>query len=425
MRTAAPRLRLAAVVVTVATIVAGVAVGSCDCTGNVAPSSRDAGVGFCVDSSDCSFNARCVDGVCEAPLPVEGEGEGAEGEGAEGEEGEGEEGEGEGADTGFVIAPPDLILPPAAVGATSTSTAQIVNTGDVTVSITSVSSNNAAFRVDAPAVGASVAAANSISLVVTFAPTTAGAQSATTTVVAGGTTRTLAVSSSTPQVVADGALLFSAGPDDDGLGLAACECKAPVSPANVDVRYEAAGGSCQKPSNIGCGISDSCAPCNLGAQGSARWRSARTEQPRQGDEPWIVDEEVVHDGAGADGEFSLRAVLVDDCVATVGSIGRATNDTCCRFIDCGGAFACYDWSDLPSCNDCQGFVTSAMAADCLARGPVLVRAKVTVDDVERHFCALMTEGDNVEVARVRRTAGAFSIVSLGNVDEVDPGDPCP
>ena len=68
-----------------------------------------------------------------------------------------------------------------------------------------------------------------------------------------------------------------------------------------------------------------------------------------------------------------------DSSPTVGSIGRATNETCCSFVDCqGGDFACYDYQAPVSCTlDCAGFVDEATNdGGCLNRGPVLVRAKI-------------------------------------------------
>ncbi|MDP2343291.1 MAG: hypothetical protein Q8O67_20200 [Deltaproteobacteria bacterium] len=392
----------------------------CDCTNQVGIPPADV---ECTADADC-LSGFCRDGACLTGLPTEGEGDEGEGEG-EGEPGEGE-GEGE-PEASFVIAPTSLALPAAAIGQSSTGTAQIVNTGDVTLTVTSVTSSNAAFVVTAPANGATVTASSSLPLDLRFTPTAAGPSSSTITVTAGGTARTMTASSSATQTLEDGALLFSAGPDDAGVGLPACECSTAISPANVDVVYAAAGGTCRKPANIECGVSDSCAACSLGTQGSARWRSGRTETPRQGDVAWIVDEEIVHQGAGGDGDFVLSAVLVDDCTTTVASIGQASNETCCNFIDCqGGALACYPYEAPVSCAlDCDGFVGLAMSQDCMARGPVLVRARLDVGDGPRDFCLTMTEGQTAEIARVRRTAGAFSVTSVGAVVEVADGAACP
>ncbi len=419
----------------------GLSTSGCDCASEVTlpPPTAE-----CLQNSDCpplstSEGGFCRDGRCQVGLPVEGEGEDvAEGEGedvaGEGEgEGEGVEGDGEGeVEAGFVIAPTSLAVPAAPVGGSASADAQIVNTGAAPLTLSAVTSSNAAFVVVTPAVGATIAADGSATLTVRFSPTVAGPASATITVRAGAASRTLSVTSTGIADIEDGALIFSAGPDDDGLGLSACECKAPVSPANVDIAYVVRtppGPTCQKPGNIACGVGDDCAPCNLGAQGSARWRSGRTEQPRQGDAPWIVDEEIVHAGAGDDGDFVLTASIPadGDCLATVASVSSSTNHTCCAFVDCeGGAFACYPYEAPVSCStDCQGFVTFAMSQDCLARGPVLVRARVAIDGVERNFCATLAAGASVDVAVVNRTAGAFTITGLGNVDEVDPGEPCP
>jgi hypothetical protein len=272
--------------------------GGCDCAGvaGVPPKTAE-----CTSTVDCDLNQLCREGKCEGGLPVEGEGEVSEGEEGEGE-GEGED------DNGFVIAPTTLALPAVNLGGSSTGSAQIVNTGDVALSITSVTSSNAVFAVTGPAAGTSVGRDGSVALDVRFTPTAAGAATATLSVLAGGVTRTLSVSSNAVAPIEAGALQFAAGPDDAGLGLDACQCKAPISPANVDITYQSGATTCRKPANIACGVSDACAPCSLGAQGEARWRSGRTEQPRQGDAPWIVDEEFIHQGAGADQEPAGEAV---------------------------------------------------------------------------------------------------------------------
>ena len=74
-------------------------------------------------------------------------------------------------------------------------------------------------------------------------------------------------------------------------------------------------------------------------------------------------------------------------------------------------------------------MTIAESQDCLARGPVLVRAKVDVDGegsgLPREFCLTMSDGQSAEIARVRRNAGAFSISSVGAFVEVAAGAPCP
>ena len=165
----------------------------------------------------------------------------------------------------------------------------------------------------------------------------------------------------------------------------------------------------------------------LGAQGSARWRSGRTETPRQGDVPWIVDEEIVHQGAGGDGDFVLSATLVDDCTTTLASIGSSTNHTCCAFFDCPGAQACYPYQQPASCStDCEAFVTFASSQDCMARGPVLVRAKLDVGAGAREFCVTLSDAQSAEIARVHRGAGTFSVTSVSNdVVEVAPGAACP
>ncbi|MBM4283041.1 MAG: hypothetical protein FJ137_20560 [Deltaproteobacteria bacterium] len=206
-----------------------------------------------------------------------------------------------------------------------------------------------------------------------------------------------------------------------------------MSPANVDVVYVAPQGSCRKPANLDCGLNDTCAPCDLGAQGSARWRSGRTEQPRTNDAPWIVDEEILHDGAGADGESTLQVRLVDDCTASPASVLPDTNLACCAFLDCSnggsgpGPQACFDYAQPTSClTDCDALMGAALAQDCMARGPVVVRARLSTGARTRELCATMTDEQSLTFARVRRVGGTFTVSSLGSgVVEVAPGAPCP
>jgi hypothetical protein len=213
------------------------------------------------------------------------------------------------------------------------------------------------------------------------------------------------------------------------VGLPDCQCSTTVSPADLDLSWEVVGGAtCRRPGNLACGVEDTCTPCNLGPQGEARWRSGRTEQARQG-ELIVVDEEIVHEGDGADGDFILRARLLDDCLTLMGSLSQTTNHTCCAFVDCGtgNPFACYPYEAPVSCStDCQAFVTFARGDDdCMARGPVLVRARLAIDGVERHFCGTMTRDQSVELARVTRSSGAFSITSTSSAfTEVGVGAPC-
>jgi hypothetical protein len=401
--------------------------GGCDCT-NIAEA-PDAPA--CFVTTDCPAGLACARGVCVTPLPTEGEGEGEDGQG-EGGEGEGE-GESEDAPA-LVAAPPSLELPAVDVGVPVEGSVQLVNVGDATLTITSLASSDARFTILAPPAGTSVGASSSTTLSVRFVGEDAGPASSTVTVRAGAASTTIAVTASVRQPTVDGALIIRAGPDDAGIGLATCACSTRVSPANVDLAYVAPSATCRKPENIACGINDGCAPCSLGAHGRARWRSGRTEQPRQrsGDRPWIVDEEVVHDGAGADGEFGIRLTLADDCTASPASLSRDANLTCCAFIDCSvgndgpGPQACFDYIQPASCvSDCSAYVVAAETQDCMARGPVLVRTRIAIDDVERHLCVTMRDDEVLEIARVRRRAGAFSVASVAaGVVEVAPGAPC-
>jgi hypothetical protein len=180
-------------------------------------------------------------------------------------------------------------------------------------------------------------------------------------------------------------------------------------------------------------LNDSCAPCDLGAQGRSRWRSGRTEQPRTNDVPWIVDEEIIHDGAGADGDFIVQVKLVDDCTTSPASILPDTNLTCCAFLDCSlgnsgpGPQACFAYPQPTSCvTDCDALMGSAQAQDCMARGPVLVRTRLSVGGRTRSLCLTMRDEQVVDVARIRRRDGLFSVTGLGaGVVEVDSDLPCP
>jgi hypothetical protein len=427
----ARRLRPLFVAVVAASAVA-VGPGACDCS-NVAHA-PDAPACFVTD--DCPDGMICTSGSCIAPLPTGAEGEGSEGEGEgnEGEgEGEGNEGEGE-SSSSLIAAPPSLALPSTDVGAPVDGTVQLVNVGDATLTIASVASSDQRFTVSAPATGTTVGPSSSTTLAVRFVAATAGTFSSTITVRAGVASTTVAVTASATQPTVNGTLLVRAGPDDAGVGLADCACSTTISPANVDVAYVAPSTTCRKPADLSCGISDNCAPCNLGAQGRARWRAGRTEQPRasSGDVPGIVDEEIVPDGAGADGEFGVQVTLVDDCTTSPASLLHDANLSCCAFIDCSvgssgpGPQACFDYLQPTSCvTDCDAYVSVAESQDCMARGPVLVRARVTIDDVERDLCVTMTRDQSLEVARVRRTSGAFSLTSLGTgVVEVAADAPC-
>ena len=377
----------------------------------------------CAFDIDCGFGQACRAGLCVAVLPVnDGEGEGDIGEG---------EGEGEGEATSqLVVAPPSISMPETSIGVAVTATAQLVNIGDATLTVGSIGANQSTFTVVEPAVGATLGPGASRPLTVRFTPTAAGSASAIVTVVAGSSTGTLQLSGNVAAVVVDGAFVARVGPDDAGVGRPDCQCSTAVSPANVDLVYAVVGSAsrCQRPGNISCGVDDTCAPCSLGAQGQARWRSGRTEQARQG-ETLIVDEEIIHAGTGADGDFTVQATLTDDCTALMGSLSRGTNTGCCLAYDCGtGApLACYPYVEPISCaTDCPAFVTFASNDDdCLARGPVLVRARLSIDGTEREFCGTMTRDQTVDIATVARRNGAFSIASLGDFAEVTPGAPCP
>jgi hypothetical protein len=414
----APRLWLLAATVVVA-LVPGC---SCDniATGPLPP-------GTCLLDVDCPQGQVCREGRCAGGLPPDpGEGEG----------------EGEGDEVVLFFAPTALTLPDTAPGATSEAQAQLVNGGGAPVTLTALSSGDPRFLVVEPAVGATISANFSVPVRVRFVPAQEGSFQALVTASVGVTTATLAVSGSTGASSGEGegegegaggdgdVLVFQLGPDDSGLGLPGCDCKAPIVPAVVLLAYETPGGTCTAPQNLNCGLDDTCAPCNLGQNGAARWRAGRVEQPRQGDDPWLVAEEVVHSGSGADGVFTLKATLANDCRATVGSIGFSTNHACCTFIDCDGAdapLACYPYPNPRSCStNCQAFVSSAMSQDCMERGPLPVRASLQIGNTARAFCAVMSRDQQLDMVRVRRTGGQFSVEGLGTgVVEVGATAPCP
>lgn len=401
---------------------------ACDC----ASTATVPGAKECTTTADCGFNEVCRDGLCVVGLPV-GEGEGEPvGEG-EGEPAEGE-GEGEGI-VSLVIAPSPLQLAETDPGVAVEGTAQIVNVGDETVTFGAVTSSDPRFAVLVPATGAALAPTASQALTVRFTPTTAGAASTTVTVnvssPAGIAPARLTVSGSARQPVVVDSFVARAGPDDTGVGLQDCVCRAQHSPAAVRVSYTAVDSNrtCARPAGPtqACGIDDTCSPCSLGAQGSARWRSGRTIDQGRTNETWVVDDEIVHEGEGADGDFIINVSLADDCVALLGSTQSASNSGCC-LVDCENAFfECYDYPGTGCATDCQFVVNQATSDDeCMARGPVLVRARLTTDAGAREFCGTMTANQTVELARAQRRAGAFALTSTSpHFTEVALDAPCP
>jgi hypothetical protein len=62
----------------------------------------------------------------------------------------------------------------------------------------------------------------------------------------------------------------------------------------------------------------------------------------------------------------------------------------------------------------------------MARGPVLVRARLTTDAGAREFCGTMTANQTIELARAQRRSGAFTLTSTSSqFTEVALDAPCP
>lgn len=227
-------------------------------------------------------------------------------------------------------------------------------------------------------------------------------------------------------------LTVTAGPELVD-ALPGCGCSAPAPASNVDLQYTSASGTCRKPADVSCGLDGAHCPCSLGAGlGAASWGGSRVEQPRQGD-TWIIDETVVHQGAG-DGLFVARATVASDCLLSPGSLELSVNHGCCM-LDCqdqiGAGHACYDYSQGGGgcATFCQAQATFATNADCLARGPVPVRIHVEVDGAfgfAREWCLTMASGDALDVVEVQRVNGRFSIAAVDPLaSEIIVGAPCP
>ncbi len=401
---------------------------ACDCAGTATIPDGSA----CFTSTDCGAGFTCRDGVCIAGLPI-GEGEG-EGE-APGEEGEGE-GEGEDEPVNLIVAPTTLALPQTDVGVAITGTAQLVNVGGGDVTLGSLTSSDPRFAVVSPAAGLVIARNASVALTIRFTPTAAGDAAATVTVAvavpSGSSAPVLTVSGSAPTPTVEGGFAVRAGPDDSSLGLPGCQCRPAIPPALVRVAYQAVGGgTCERPrSNLACAANDSCQPCQLGLTGAARWRAPRYEVDARTGEDWIVDEEIVHNGNGDDGDFIARVTLVDDCQALLAGNDNNTDFGCCFAVDCtSGDFDCYPYQEPISCStDCNFFVsTSRNDGECMQRGPITVRARLTLDDGEREFCGTMTRDQTVDFARVQRRGGAFTVtqVAASFTELAAVGAPCP
>ena len=223
-------------------------------------------------------------------------------------------------------------------------------------------------------------------------------------------------------------LLVSAGPELVN-ALPGCQCVANAPASNVDISFSAqSGGSCQKPADQSCGIDGGRCPCALSG---TSWFVSRQEQPRT-NEVWIVDEAVAQT-AGADGVFTVRASVIDDCLLSPGSVDASVNQACFQ-LDCqgdiGGASACFDYTGLgANCGIASSnAATVATSADCMARGTVPVRVHVEAQGTGgfiREFCTDLAQGAAVDAVQLRRISGSYTVANVSSqLREVAVGAPC-
>lgn len=215
----------------------------------------------------------------------------------------------------------------------------------------------------------------------------------------------------------------------------ACDATGDVPAANIDLSYRApSGASCAKPQNVSCALSGGDCDCpSLDSYGDVVWGASRIETVRG--ETWIVGERVRHEGGGGqDGTFTIRADLLDDCLAVPGSTNRQVNWTCGVYIDCdGGNQACVDYGvQYPDCESQWDYWSySITSQDCLRRGPIQVRTRVRIyggaTDQAREFCTTLgASGQGTNVVNVVRQSGYFTFGAVtSGVVEVSPGQPCP
>ena len=213
-----------------------------------------------------------------------------------------------------------------------------------------------------------------------------------------------------------------------------CQATGNIPAANVDISYQATPGgpTCSKPDNPSCGIGGTCPCSTMASYGDVNWGGSRIEEVRG--ETWIIDEKVHHDGDGLDGEFLVKANLLDNCLAVPGSTAYSVNHACCMWVDCEeGPQSCFDYgSSAPLCaNMCEYLASQATSQDCLARGSVAIRTSVRISgdnfDETRDFCVTLAQnGDSQDVVTLTREAGYFQISAVSpGVTEVSPGQPCP
>lgn len=343
----------------------------------------------------------------------------------------------------LVFDPPELVFPELAVGQTAQRQSTLKNIGGVPITVTSLSLGQ---QIPQPY---SVNAA--VTLPYTLAPNATFDVYVDFTAVSGGSSQS-DVRALNNQASGDVPVLglrgesyvppggpnvaVSMGPEGDPLPGCMLQPTGGVPAANVDIAYRAlsSGAVCGKPANPACGLNGGSCPCSaLDAYGDVSWTVSRQEVVRG--ETWIVDEQVEHTGGGQDGQFAVRANLVDDCLAVPMYTNYSANVSLCQF-DCGwegsGPQACFPYTYGHVCVDeCQFFVSQATSRDCLQQGPAKVKTSVRIwggaSDETRYFCTtLQQSGDYGDVVTLNRQGGYFTIASVApGVVEVGAGQACP
>lgn len=226
----------------------------------------------------------------------------------------------------------------------------------------------------------------------------------------------------------------SMGPDGTPLPGCMLQATGNVPAANVDLAYRAlsSGATCGKPQDPSCGLNGGTCDCAaLDTYGDVSWGASRVETVRG--ETWIVDEKVEHTGGGQDGEFLVRADLLDDCQAVPESTSYSVNYNLCLYdCDFDGPQACFPYSEYPYCSaECQYFASTTTSSDCLQRGPAPIKTAVRIwggsYDESRYFCTTLQQtGASSDVITLSRQGGYFTFgpVAAGVV-EVTKDEPCP
>ena len=343
----------------------------------------------------------------------------------------------------LIVAPSPLALGSTDIDVALGSTAQIVNVGRATITLGALTSSDPRFVITGPLSGTVLERNASATLGVRFTSSTPGPAATTLTIAVadppGTAAATVTASATVRDAVVAGAFVARVGPDDSSIGRAGCDCRAgkdfgdgngfTILPAAlVRLRYEVVDTAavCARPADAACGFNDTCNRCSLGARGEARWRAARFALDVRTGEDWIIDEAITHSGGGADGDFSVKATLVDDCKALQGSTNSTINTFCCVGSCEDNDFSCYDLAFTGCANDCS-LASGQVSRDggCLQRGPIAVRVSLAIDGIEQQLCGTMTGNQSIELARVQRRAGVFSIVSTAAAfRSIAVGAPC-